>query len=77
MTEYFDTQFIHYANGGVIHVVIHLVDGKPHSTYYFPADRYYKPKPGMEGDVAYKLYNGRERSLNDVWREVLPMLEPM
>jgi hypothetical protein len=71
-----DTQEIIYPDGGKLIIDIWMIDGKPHKTFKLPWGERMKEKPGYEADVMYKIYNGRDRSLHDVWQEIQRMIEP-
>lgn len=74
--KHFNTEEIHYPDGGVLIVDIWMIEGKPHSTYKLPWTERFKAKEGFAADVAYKVYNGRDRSLEYVWNEIQIMIEP-
>lgn len=74
--EYSKTIEERYGDGGTLHIEIWMHEGKPHRRYKLPWGERYKPKEGSEGDVAFKVLSRRERPLQEVWEEVLRMMEP-
>ncbi|HTF19333.1 MAG TPA: hypothetical protein VK658_14730 [Chryseolinea sp.] len=77
MRTHFNTYQQKYSDGGVLHISIWKDEsGYLSTTYMLPGEESCEAKPGYEGDVSFKLNNGRERPLFDVWREVKWMLKP-